>query len=84
MLQLGEHFKYKNEKDRDTCNRGDIVFVYEPNKKRANFKTGIIASFKPFEDGKKRIAVVKCIIKGRIATLTRPINRPILLRLVRT
>ena len=40
-----------------------------------DFKTGIIESFKPSQDGKKRIAVVKCIIKGRIATLMRPINR---------
>ena len=82
MLQLGEHFKYKNEKDLDTCKKDDIVFVYEPNTKRAYFKTGIIDKSKPFQDGKTQIAVVKCVIKGRIATLTQPINRPILSRLV--
>ena len=49
--------------------------VYEPNKKRADFKTGITENFKPSQDGKKRIAVVKCMTKGRIATLVRPINR---------
>ena len=84
MLQLGEHFKYKNEKGLDTCKKDDIVFVYEPNTKRAYFKTGIIDNSKPFQDGKTQITVVKCIIKGRIATLTQPINRPILSRLVHT
>ena len=74
MLQLQEHFKHKNEKGLDTCNKGDIALVYEPNKKIADFKPGLIESFKPFQGGKKRIAVVKCMIKGRIATLMRPIN----------
>ena len=58
--------------------------MYETNKKNPDFKTGIIENFKPFQGGKKGIAVVKCIMKGRIATLTRPINRPILSRLVHT
>ena len=75
LLQLREHFKHKNEKGLDICNKGDIVLVYKPNKKRADFETGIIESFKPSQDGKKRIAVVKCMKKGRIATLIRPINR---------
>ena len=51
-------------------------------KKIADFKTGIIESFNPLQGGKKQIAVVKYIIKGRIATLTQPINRLILSRLV--
>ena len=51
------------------------LFLCMNQTKEANFKTGIIEIFKPFQDGKKWIAVVKCIIKGRIATLTRPINR---------
>ena len=71
MLQLGEHLQYKNEKCLDTCNKGNIVFVFESNKKRADFKTGIIGDFKPYQDGKKQMAVAKCMIKGRIATLTR-------------
>ena len=74
LLQLREHFKHKNE-SLDICKKGDVVLVYEPNKKRADFKTGIIESFKPSQDGKKRIAVVKCMKKGRLATLMRPINR---------
>ena len=36
------NFKHKNEKGLDACNKDDIVFVHEPNKKRADFKTGII------------------------------------------
>ena len=75
LLQLREHFKQKIEKGLDICNKGDIALLYEPNKKRADFKTGIIESFKPSQDGKKRIVVVKCMIKGRIVTLKRPINR---------
>ena len=43
--------------------------------KKADFKTGIIKNFKPFQDGKKGISVVKYIIKRRIATLMRLINR---------
>ena len=38
LLQLGEHFKYKNEKGWDTCNEIDFVFVYEPNKKEQILK----------------------------------------------
>ena len=39
---------------------------------RADFKkTGIIENFKPFQE----ITVVKCILKRRITTLARPINR---------
>ena len=42
LLQLVEHFKYKNEKgldtSMDTCNKGNIVFVYEPNKKEQILK----------------------------------------------
>ena len=38
LLQLREHFKHKNEKGLDRCNKGDIVLVYELNKKRADFK----------------------------------------------
>ena len=49
--------------------------MYEPNKKRVDFITGIIESFKPSEDEKKQIAVVKSLIRGRIATLMKPINR---------
>ena len=75
MLQLREHFKHKNEKGLDKCNKGDIILVYEPSKKRTYFKTGIIESFKRSQDGKKQIAVLKCIIKGGIKTLPRPINR---------
>ena len=75
LQQLREHFQHKNEKGSDICNKGDIALVCEPNKKRADFKTDIIESFKPSQDGKKRIAVVKCMIKERIATLMRPINR---------
>ena len=41
LLQLREYFKHKNEKGLDACNKDDIVFVHEPNKKRADFKTGI-------------------------------------------
>ena len=52
--------------------------------KNSNFKTGVIENLKPFQDMKKQIAVVNYIIKGRTATLTRPINRPILSRLVQT
>ena len=61
MSQLGEHFKDKNEKVLDKYNESGIVFVYEPSKKRADFKTGIIENFKPFQDGKTH-----CIIKGKI------------------
>ena len=75
MLQLREHFKHKNEKGLDICNKGDIVLLYESNKKRADFKAGIIESFKLSQDVKKRIAAVKRMIKGRIATPIRPINR---------
>ena len=32
LLRLREHFKNKNEKGLDTCNKGDIVLVYESNK----------------------------------------------------
>ena len=74
LLQSREHFKHKNEV-LNICNKDDIVLVYEPNEKRADFKTGIIESFEPSQDGKNRIAVVKCMIKGRIETLMRPINR---------
>ena len=49
--------------------------MYEPNKKTADFKTGIIESFESSQDGKNRIAVVKCMIKGSFETLMRPINR---------
>ena len=76
LLQWPEHFKRKNKKGLDICTKGAIVLVYEPTKKRADFKTGIIESFKSSQDGKKQIAVVKSLIKGRIATLMRPINRP--------
>ena len=75
MLQLQEHFKYKNERGLGICNKGDIVLVCEPNKKISDFKTGITESFKPSQDEKKRIADAKCVIKGRTATPTRPINR---------
>ena len=51
MLQLREHFIYKNEKDLDTCNK-KWYDGYDPNTKRAYFKTGIIDNSKAFEDGK--------------------------------
>ena len=38
LLQLGGHFKYKNEKSWDTCNKSDFLFVYEPNKKEQILK----------------------------------------------
>ena len=82
MLQLQEHFKYKNERGLGICNKGDIVLVCEPNKKIPDFKIAITESFKRSQDEKKRIADVKCVIKGRTATPTRPINR--LSRLVHT
>ena len=37
-----ENILNKNEKDLDAYNKGDIVFMYEPNKKRADFKRNII------------------------------------------
>ena len=42
LLQLREHFKHKNKKGLNACHKGDIVFVYKQNKKRTDFKTGII------------------------------------------
>ena len=63
---MGEHFKDKNAKGLDTYNNGGIISLYEPNKKKTDFKTGTIEYFKLFQEGKTRIAVVKCIIKGRI------------------
>ena len=74
LLQLREHFKHKNEEGLNICNKGDIVWCMNQTK-RADFKKGIIESFEPSQDGKNRIAVVKCMIKGRIETLMRPINR---------
>ena len=62
---MREHFKHENEKRLGTCNKGDIVFVYEPNKKRAGFEAGVIENFKPSQDGKKQIAVVKCDIERK-------------------
>ena len=53
LSQLGEHFKYKNEKGLDICNKGNIVFVYEPNKKTGDLKTGIIENFKSLHERKK-------------------------------
>ena len=38
LLQLGEHFKYKNEKGWDTCNKGNIIFLCEPNRKEQILK----------------------------------------------
>ena len=75
LLQWPEHLQRKNKKGLDICTKGAIVLVYEPNKKRVDFITGIIESFKPSEDEKKQIAVVKSLIRGRIATLMKPINR---------
>ena len=57
LLQLREHFKHENEKGLHTCNKGEIVFVYEPNKERADLKIGITENFKPSQDGEKQIAV---------------------------
>ena len=51
------------------------LFLCMSQTKKADFKTSIMENFKPFQVEKKGIAVVKCIVKGRIATLTRPINR---------
>ena len=28
---MREHFKNENKKGLDTCNKGDIAFLYEPN-----------------------------------------------------
>ena len=49
--------------------------INETKKEQADFKIGIIGNSKPSQDWKIRVAVVKCMLKGRIATLTWGINR---------
>ena len=59
-----ENTKFKIEKGSDTCNKGDVVFVYESNRKKADFKTGTIENFKLFQDRRTRIALKIKFLKG--------------------
>ena len=59
-----ENTKFKIEKGSDTCNKGDVVFMYESNRKRADFKTGTIENFKLFQDRRTRIALKIKFLKG--------------------
>ena len=68
LLLLREQFKHKTKK----------VKIHP------DVKTCITENFWPSKSGKRQIAVVKCMIKGRIATLTRPISRSIVSKLAHT
>ena len=59
-----ENTKFKIEKGSDTCNKGDVVFMYESNRKRADFKTGTTENFKLFQDRRTRIALKIKFLKG--------------------
>ena len=65
----------KTELGETLCSEGDIVLVFEPNKKRIKYKLEIIQEFKSSQDGEKCVAIVKCISNNKRVTLDSPINR---------
>lgn len=64
LVTIGRTLNLKLRKVQIHCNKGDVVFVYESNRKRADFKTGTIENFKLFQDRRTRIALKIKFLKG--------------------
>ena len=57
--------KYKNDKDNQIPNVGNVVLIDEENTSKMNFKLGIIDSLKPSRDGAKRMANIHYVINDK-------------------
>ena len=64
LVTIGRTLNLKLRKVQIHCNKDDVVFVYESNRKRADFKTGTIENFKLFQDRRTRIALKIKFLKG--------------------
>ena len=57
--------KYKNDKDNQIPNVGNVVLIDEESTSKMNFKLGIIDSLKPSRDGAKRMANIPYVINDK-------------------
>ncbi len=75
LVDLREHHKVSKRKNDPKAKVGDVVLVEEDNKKRGQWKTGVIKEVIVGQDKEVRGATVRLIGKGKPITLNRSVRK---------
>ena len=74
LLDLREHDRFRGNKE-SGATKGDVVLIFEDNKKRSEWKMGRIEDPIPGKDGVVRGAKVRIGSKGKPEFLNRPLQK---------
>lgn len=75
LTDLREFHKAKENRNKKPVEVGDIVIVYDENKKRALWKTAVVERLIKGRDDVTRGAEVRVIVKGKHLRISRPIQK---------
>ena len=75
LANLREFHRCKSGKQERKVEIGDVVVVYEEEKKRGDWKMGVVKSLVTGKDGVVRGAEVRVITKGKPVHLSRPVQK---------
>ena len=75
LANLREFHRCKSGKQERTVEVGDVVLVYEEERKRGEWKMGVVESLVTGKDGVVRGANVRVITKGKPIHLSRPVQK---------
>ncbi len=75
LASLREFHRCKSGRQERRVEIGDVVVVYEEEKKRGDWKMGVVKSLVTGKDGVVRGAEVRVITKGKPVHLSRPVQK---------
>ena len=75
LVDLREHHKVSIRKDETKVKVGDVVLVEEDNKKRGQWKMGVVEQLIVGQDKEVRGATVRLITKGKPVSLNRSVRK---------
>ena len=75
LASLREFHKNKSDRQDRIVQLGDVVVVYEEDRKRGEWKMGIVEGLVTGRDGNVRGAHVRVITKGKPVHLSRPVQK---------
>jgi hypothetical protein len=75
LTDLREFHRSKVSESARSVREGDVVTVYEENKKRGDWKMAVVESLIKGRDGVVRGANIRVIVKGKPMRISRPVQK---------